>query len=159
METPTRLLWCLHTYIETLTYNTKIYIVTTLHYLTQTNTHIHRNTHKTLCTLYIFWFCRKRYKRLLQCVVVIQKNWRALFWRRRFLMLRWASITLQKRIRGQKARQLYIQLLQGKKRRLEEEQKQREEEETRERLYFIPKKKNKAFKCVKNLNLAKMLFW
>ncbi|XP_062843469.1 unconventional myosin-X [Trichomycterus rosablanca] len=76
---------------------------------------------------------RRQYKRLLQCVVVIQKNWRALFWRRRFLMLRWASITLQKRVRGQRARQLYIQLLQEKRRRLEEEQRQREEEEKQER--------------------------
>ncbi|KAL7842505.1 hypothetical protein SRHO_G00241940 [Serrasalmus rhombeus] len=76
---------------------------------------------------------RRQYRRLLQCVVVIQKNWRALFWRRRFLMLRWASVTLQKRIRGQRARQLYSQLLQEKKKREEEEWRRREEELERER--------------------------
>lgn len=48
-------------------------------------------------------------------------------------MLRWASITLQKRVRGQRARQLYAQLLEEKKRRIEEESRQREEEEKRER--------------------------
>ncbi|XP_049332772.1 unconventional myosin-X [Astyanax mexicanus] len=72
---------------------------------------------------------RKQYRRLLQCVVVIQKNWRARFWRKRFLMLRWASITLQKRVRGQRARQLYLQLLEERKRRLEEEEERRRREE------------------------------
>lgn len=48
-------------------------------------------------------------------------------------MLRWASITLQKRVRGQRARQLYTQLLEERKRRIEEERRQREEEEKRER--------------------------
>lgn len=48
-------------------------------------------------------------------------------------MLRWASITLQKRIRGQRARQLYTQLLEERKRSMEEERRQREEEEERER--------------------------
>ncbi|XP_053507195.1 unconventional myosin-X [Ictalurus furcatus] len=76
---------------------------------------------------------RRQYKWLLQCVLVIQKNWRAFFWRRRYLMLRWASITLQKRVRGQRARQLYTQLLEERKRRIEEERRQREEEEKRER--------------------------
>lgn len=77
--------------------------------------------------------CRRQYKWLQQCVLVIQKNWRAFFWRRRYLMLRWASITLQKRVRGQRARQLYTQLLEERKRRIEEERRQREEEEKRER--------------------------
>uniref|UniRef100_A0AAR2IY67 Myosin X n=1 Tax=Pygocentrus nattereri TaxID=42514 RepID=A0AAR2IY67_PYGNA len=79
---------------------------------------------------------RRQYRRLLQCVVVIQKNWRALFWRRRFQMLRWASVTLQKRIRGQRARQLYSQLLQEKKKREEEEWRRREEELEREEDIF-----------------------
>lgn len=81
------------------------------------------------CTCFLFAACRRQYKRLLQSVLVIQKNWRALFWRRRFLMLRWASITLQKRVRGQRARQLYAQMLEERKRRMEEERRQREEEE------------------------------
>lgn len=82
---------------------------------------------------FLFAACRRQYKRLLQCVLVIQKNWRALFWRRRYLMLRWASITLQKRVRGHRARQLYTQLLEDRKRRMEEERRQREEELERER--------------------------
>ncbi|XP_035383783.1 unconventional myosin-X isoform X2 [Electrophorus electricus] len=80
---------------------------------------------------------RRQYRQLLQSVVVIQKNWRALFWRKRFLMLRWASVTLQKRVRGQRARQLYARLLEQRRRRREEEEmrrRQKEEELERERL-------------------------
>uniref|UniRef100_A0A672NJ94 Myosin X n=1 Tax=Sinocyclocheilus grahami TaxID=75366 RepID=A0A672NJ94_SINGR len=50
---------------------------------------------------------RRQYRRLLQCIVVIQKNYRALYWRRRFQMMRWATITLQKRLRGQRAVQFF----------------------------------------------------
>ncbi len=70
---------------------------------------------------------RRQYRRLLQCIVVIQKNYRALYWRRRFQMTRWATITLQKRLRGQRARRLCIQLLE----REEEEGRRRREETTR----------------------------
>uniref|UniRef100_A0A9J8ANR1 Myosin X n=1 Tax=Cyprinus carpio carpio TaxID=630221 RepID=A0A9J8ANR1_CYPCA len=77
---------------------------------------------------------RRQYRRLLQCIVVIQKNYRALYWRRRFQMMRWATITLQKRLRGQRARRLYIQLLEEKRKREEEEAKRRrEEQEAQER--------------------------
>uniref|UniRef100_A0A672NVI9 Myosin X n=1 Tax=Sinocyclocheilus grahami TaxID=75366 RepID=A0A672NVI9_SINGR len=77
---------------------------------------------------------RRQYRRLLQCIVVIQKNYRALYWRRRFQMTRWATITLQKRLRGQRARRLYIQLLEEKRKREEEEEKRRrEEQEAQER--------------------------
>ncbi|XP_076837392.1 unconventional myosin-X [Brachyhypopomus gauderio] len=76
---------------------------------------------------------RRQYRQVLQGVVVIQKNWRARFWRRRFLMLRWASVTLQKRVRGQRARQLYARLLEERRRREEEEQRQRQKEEELER--------------------------
>ncbi|XP_056599629.1 unconventional myosin-X [Triplophysa dalaica] len=71
---------------------------------------------------------RRQYKCLLQCIVVIQKNYRALYWRRRFQMMRWATITLQKRLRGQRARRLYAHLLEEKRRREEEEQKRRKAE-------------------------------
>ncbi len=77
---------------------------------------------------------RRQYRRLLQCIVVIQKNYRALYWRRRFQMTRWATITLQKRLRGQRARRLCIQLLEEKRKREEEEEKRRrEEQEAQER--------------------------
>uniref|UniRef100_A0A671KXK1 Unconventional myosin-X-like n=1 Tax=Sinocyclocheilus anshuiensis TaxID=1608454 RepID=A0A671KXK1_9TELE len=72
---------------------------------------------------------RRQYRQLLQCIVVIQKNYRALYWRRRFQMTRWATITLQKRLRGQRARRLYIQLLEEKRKREEEEEKRRREEQ------------------------------
>lgn len=72
---------------------------------------------------------RTQYRRLLQCIVVVQKNYRAMFWRRRFLMMRWATITLQKRLRGQRARRLYALLLEEKRRREEEEQKRRKAEQ------------------------------
>uniref|UniRef100_A0A672NVC4 Myosin X n=1 Tax=Sinocyclocheilus grahami TaxID=75366 RepID=A0A672NVC4_SINGR len=73
---------------------------------------------------------RRQYRRLLQCIVVIQKNYRALYWRRRFQMTRWATITLQKRLRGQRARRLYIQLLEEKRKREEEEEKRRREDDS-----------------------------
>ncbi|XP_016385335.1 unconventional myosin-X-like isoform X1 [Sinocyclocheilus rhinocerous] len=76
---------------------------------------------------------RRQYRRLLQCIVVIQKNYRALYWRRRFQMMRWATITLQKRLRGQRARRLYIHLLEEKRKREEEEKRRREEQEVLER--------------------------
>uniref|UniRef100_A0A8C2KTV7 Myosin X n=1 Tax=Cyprinus carpio TaxID=7962 RepID=A0A8C2KTV7_CYPCA len=73
---------------------------------------------------------RRQYRQLLQCIVVIQKNYRALYWRRRFQMMRWATITLQKRLRGQRARRLYIHLLEEKRKREEEEKRRREEQES-----------------------------
>uniref|UniRef100_A0A9J7Z9V1 Myosin X n=1 Tax=Cyprinus carpio carpio TaxID=630221 RepID=A0A9J7Z9V1_CYPCA len=80
---------------------------------------------------------RRQYRRLLQCIVVIQKNYRALYWRRRFQMMRWATITLQKRLRGQRARRLYIQLLEEKRKREEEEAKRRREEQEAQERYAV----------------------
>ncbi|XP_066543583.1 unconventional myosin-X [Amia ocellicauda] len=86
------------------------------------------------------YVARKQYRRLLQCIVVIQKNYRAFYWRRRFLHLRCAALIFQKRTRGRQARRFYCQLLEERRRREEEEeevrrqqQQQREEEEERER--------------------------
>ncbi|KAK7945364.1 hypothetical protein WMY93_001092 [Mugilogobius chulae] len=71
-------------------------------------------------------FCaRKQYRRLLQCIVVIQKNYRAFYWRRRFLLLRWAALTFQKRVRGQRARRAFVLLKEERMRRLEEEERRR----------------------------------
>ena len=74
---------------------------------------------------------RKQYRKLLQCIVVIQKNVRALYWRRRFVQLRWAALTFQKCTRGRQARQLYRQLLEERRMREEEERRLRVEEEER----------------------------
>ncbi|XP_059199790.1 unconventional myosin-X [Centropristis striata] len=75
------------------------------------------------------YMARKQYRKLLQCIVVIQKNYRAFYWRRKFLLLRWAALTFQKRVRGQLARRAYGQLLEERKRREEEECCRRMEEE------------------------------
>eukprot|EP00064_Thunnus_orientalis_P020257 superscaffoldBa00005473_g20391 len=66
------------------------------------------------------YIARKQYRKLLQCIVVIQKNYRAFYWRRKFLLLRWAALTFQKRVRGQLARR-------EERQRLEAERLTREE--------------------------------
>ncbi|KAG9355880.1 hypothetical protein JZ751_000724 [Albula glossodonta] len=75
------------------------------------------------------YVARKQYRKLLKCIVVIQKNYRAFYWRRRFLLLRWAALTFQKRMRGRLARRLYCQLLEERRRREEEERQMRAKEE------------------------------
>lgn len=77
--------------------------------------------------LFLFPFFRKQYKKILDCVVIIQKNYRAFFLRRRFLHLKKAAVVFQKQLRGQIARRVYRQLLAEK--RAEEEKRKREEEE------------------------------
>uniref|UniRef100_A0A8C8SUW9 Myosin X n=1 Tax=Pelusios castaneus TaxID=367368 RepID=A0A8C8SUW9_9SAUR len=77
------------------------------------------------------YVARKHYKKVLYCVVVIQKNYRAVLLRRKFLHLRKAAITFQKQLRGQIARRVYRQLLEEK--RQQEEERRRKEEEERER--------------------------
>uniref|UniRef100_A0A096M2U3 Myosin X n=1 Tax=Poecilia formosa TaxID=48698 RepID=A0A096M2U3_POEFO len=69
---------------------------------------------------------RKQYRRLLQCIVVIQKNYRAFYWRRKFLLLRWAALTFQKRLRGRLARRAVGRLLEERL-RLEAERRAKEE--------------------------------
>ncbi|XP_060899643.1 unconventional myosin-X [Labrus mixtus] len=75
------------------------------------------------------YMARKQYRKLLQCIVVIQKNYRAFYWRRKFLLLRWAALTFQKRVRGQLARRAFSQLLEDRRRRMEEEERRRRKEE------------------------------
>ncbi|XP_016072793.1 PREDICTED: unconventional myosin-X [Miniopterus natalensis] len=85
------------------------------------------------------YLARKQYRKVLSCVVMIQKNYRAFLLRRRFLLLRKAAIVFQKQLRGQKARRVYRQLLaekreeEAKRRREQEEQRRREQEEQRRR--------------------------
>ncbi|XP_058493270.1 unconventional myosin-X [Solea solea] len=79
------------------------------------------------------YMARKQYRKLLQCIVVIQKNYRAFYWRRKFLLLRWAALTFQKCLRGRLARRTYSQLLDDRRRREEEEQCRRKVEEEMER--------------------------
>ncbi len=70
---------------------------------------------------------RRQYRRLLQCIVVIQKNYRALYWRRRFQLTRWATITLQKRLKRAKGTTALHSTSRGE----EEEGRRRREETTR----------------------------
>ncbi|MEQ2174949.1 hypothetical protein GOODEAATRI_013023 [Goodea atripinnis] len=81
------------------------------------------------------YMARRQYRKLLQCIVVIQKNYRAFYWRRKFLLLRWATLTFQKRLRGQLARRAFSRLLEERRKREEEEHRRKMEEEMeRERL-------------------------
>ncbi|KAM4706262.1 unconventional myosin-X isoform 2-T2 [Rhinophrynus dorsalis] len=75
---------------------------------------------------------RKQYRKILHCVVIIQKNYRAFLWRTKFLRLKKAAVTFQRQLRGQIARRLYRQLREQKQRE-EEERRKREEEERRKR--------------------------
>ncbi|XP_067914530.1 unconventional myosin-X [Heterodontus francisci] len=74
---------------------------------------------------------RKQYRKVLAMVVIIQKNYRAFFWRKRFHRVRKSTIILQTHRRGQLARRHYKQLLEHK--RQEEEEQRRKEQEERER--------------------------
>uniref|UniRef100_A0A8C9SC21 Myosin X, like 1 n=1 Tax=Scleropages formosus TaxID=113540 RepID=A0A8C9SC21_SCLFO len=75
------------------------------------------------------YVARKHYKKVLASIILIQKNYRAHFWRRAFLRLRTAAVIFQKHHRGQLARRVFCQLLEEKRRREEEEKRRREEEE------------------------------
>lgn len=79
-------------------------------------------------TFFFLLLCRKQYRKVLECVVTIQKNCRACLLRRRFLHLRNAAIIFQKQFRGQSARRVYRQLLADKR---EREERRRQEEEER----------------------------
>ncbi|XP_012413194.1 unconventional myosin-X [Trichechus manatus latirostris] len=76
------------------------------------------------------YVARKQYRKVLSCVVILQKNFRTFLLRRRFLHLKKAAVIFQKQLRGQIARRVYRQLL---AQRREEEEKRRQEEEERER--------------------------
>lgn len=87
---------------------------------------------------------RKQYRKLLQSIVLIQKNYRAFYWRRKFLLLRWAALTFQKQVRGQRARRVCRQLQEERRKREEEEleerrrrKQQQEEEEEQERERWV----------------------
>ncbi|KAG8442508.1 hypothetical protein GDO86_011342 [Hymenochirus boettgeri] len=76
----------------------------------------------------IGFVARKQYKKVLHCIVVIQKNYRTFLWRTKFLRLKKAALTFQRQLRGQLARRIYKQLREQKQRE-EEERRRREEEE------------------------------
>ncbi|KAM6222253.1 unconventional myosin-X [Rhynchocyon petersi] len=83
------------------------------------------------------YVARKQYRKVLCCVVIIQKHFRSFLLRRRFLHLRKAAITFQKQLRGQRARRVYRQLLaerqEAERRRAEEERRYNRRETERER--------------------------
>lgn len=79
------------------------------------------------------YVARKHYRKVLYCVVVIQKNYRAFHLRRKYLLLKKATITFQKQLRGQIARRVYKQLLEDKRQKEEEERRKEEEERKRQK--------------------------
>ncbi|XP_061549912.1 unconventional myosin-X isoform X1 [Phycodurus eques] len=78
------------------------------------------------------YVARKQYRRLLRCVLLIQKNFRAFYWRRKFLLLRRAALTLQTRLRGQLARRAVACMLDKRREEEEEEQRRRNRERRRQ---------------------------
>lgn len=63
--------------------------------------------------------------------VIIQKNYRAHFWKKSLLRLKASAIVLQKHWRGQLARSLYQHLLREAQRQKQEAEEQRRQEEER----------------------------
>ncbi|XP_043550347.1 unconventional myosin-X-like [Chiloscyllium plagiosum] len=74
---------------------------------------------------------RRHYRKVLASLLIIQKNYRAHFWRKVFLRLRSAAIVFQKHRRGQLARRVFLQL-KAKKQLLEEQQQELEEQRRRD---------------------------
>uniref|UniRef100_A0A8C8GE18 Myosin X n=1 Tax=Oncorhynchus tshawytscha TaxID=74940 RepID=A0A8C8GE18_ONCTS len=91
------------------------------------------------------YMARKQYRKLLQCIVVIQKNYRAFYWRRKFLLLRWAALTFQKCLRGQLGRKVYCQLLDERK--MMEEDKRRRRVEELDRWAILQQQMNEMESC------------
>lgn len=76
---------------------------------------------------------RKQFQKAVSSIVTIQKNYRAHFYRRRFLRRRSAVLVLQKCRRGQVARGRCRKLRDEKRKREEEEEKRKKEEEEKKR--------------------------
>uniref|UniRef100_A0A8C0EXY8 Uncharacterized protein n=1 Tax=Bubo bubo TaxID=30461 RepID=A0A8C0EXY8_BUBBB len=70
-----------------------------------------------------------KYQKVLASVVIIQKNYRAYFWKKSLLRLKASAVTLQKHWRGRLARSLYQHLLQQELRRKQEAEERRKQEE------------------------------
>lgn len=83
------------------------------------------------CIKCLFLVFRKKYQKVLASVVLIQKNYRAYFWKKSLLRLKASAVTLQRHWRGHLARSLYQHLLQQQLRQKQEveERRKREEEE------------------------------
>ncbi|XP_059427494.1 unconventional myosin-X [Carassius carassius] len=75
------------------------------------------------------YIARKNFKKALDSILTIQKNYRAHFYRRRFQRKRSAALVLQKHRRGQVARGVCHKLQEEKRKKEEEERKKKEEEE------------------------------
>uniref|UniRef100_A0A671TBE4 Myosin X, like 1 n=1 Tax=Sinocyclocheilus anshuiensis TaxID=1608454 RepID=A0A671TBE4_9TELE len=75
------------------------------------------------------YIARKNFKKALDSIVTIQKNYRAHLYRRRFQRKRSAALVLQKHRRGQVARGVFHKLQEEKRKKEEEERKKKEEEE------------------------------
>uniref|UniRef100_A0A8K9XB60 Uncharacterized protein n=1 Tax=Oncorhynchus mykiss TaxID=8022 RepID=A0A8K9XB60_ONCMY len=113
---------------------TKVFLKEELeHRLEKEREEVRRQAGMVIRAHILSYVARKHYKRVLTSTIIIQKNYRAHFWRRVFLRLRAAAVLLQKHQRGRLARGLYRQLSEEKRRREEEERRRREEEKEEER--------------------------
>uniref|UniRef100_A0A8K9V754 Unconventional myosin-X-like n=1 Tax=Oncorhynchus mykiss TaxID=8022 RepID=A0A8K9V754_ONCMY len=111
---------------------TKVFLKEELeHRLEKEREEVRRQAGMVIRAHILSYVARKHYKRVLTSTIIIQKNYRAHFWRRVFLRLRAAAVLLQKHQRGRLARGLYRQLSEEKRRREEEERRRREEESRR----------------------------
>uniref|UniRef100_A0A9J7YPD9 Myosin X, like 1 n=1 Tax=Cyprinus carpio carpio TaxID=630221 RepID=A0A9J7YPD9_CYPCA len=75
------------------------------------------------------YIARKNFKKALDSIVTIQKNYRAYLYRRRFQRKCSAALVLQKHRRGQVARGVCHKLREEKRKKEEEERKKKEDEE------------------------------
>uniref|UniRef100_A0A672T669 Unconventional myosin-X-like n=1 Tax=Sinocyclocheilus grahami TaxID=75366 RepID=A0A672T669_SINGR len=75
------------------------------------------------------YIARKNFKKALDSILTIQKNYRAHFYRRQFQRKCSAALVLQKHRRGQVARGVCHKLREEKRKKEEEERKNKEEEE------------------------------
>uniref|UniRef100_A0A3B4C8G7 Myosin X, like 1 n=1 Tax=Pygocentrus nattereri TaxID=42514 RepID=A0A3B4C8G7_PYGNA len=92
------------------------------------------------------YIARKHFKKALASIVTFQKNYRAHFYRQKFLRKRSAALVLQKHRRGQVARGTYRKLREDKIKREEEERKKRELEEKKREAEGAQAKEGEASK-------------
>ncbi|XP_077978744.1 unconventional myosin-X-like [Glandiceps talaboti] len=115
---------------------TKVFLREQLEYQLEVEREIFLNKHASVIQASIkAYIARKRYKKILQCILTIQKTYKTHFYRKKYLYIRRAIITIQSLGRAIIAKKIYAQKLEEKRieeERLREEQRRREEEERRE---------------------------
>ncbi|XP_070564817.1 unconventional myosin-X-like [Ptychodera flava] len=115
---------------------TKVFLREQLEYQLEAERQEHLNRYATRIQAYVkAYVAKKKYKRIVQFIVVIQKTYKAHFYKMKYLHIRKAIIKLQAFARRIIAKNIYAQKLEEKRieeERLREEQRRREEEERKE---------------------------